>query len=121
MDKLLNSESEITVIANIKGLKLPHIDFDEFLEERISNAVDLSDRLGNFFEYEHQARMNEKFGGPVMYVLDECQTYFPRRKSLPNTELYFQKHRHLGHHILMATQYSKGVNQNLVALFELEY
>lgn len=121
VDKLLNSDPDITVIANIKGLKLPHIDFDEFLQECIPHAVDLSDRLEKFFEYEHQARLNEKFGGPVMYVLDECQSYFPRRKSLPNTELYFQKHRHLGHHVLMATQSCKLLNQNLVALIELEY
>jgi len=121
VDKLLDSEPEITIISNIKGLKLPHIDFDELLEECIPHAIDLSDRLEKFFEYEYQAGMNEKFGGPVMYVLDECQTYFPRRKSLPNTELYFQKHRHLGHHILMATQASKLLNQNLVALMELEY
>lgn len=121
VDRLLNDEPDITVIANIKGLKLPHIDFDELLEECVPNGIDLTDRLEKFFEYGHQAKMNDRFGGPVMYVLDECQTYFPSRKSLPNTELYFQKHRHLGHHVLMATQSCKLLNKNLVALMELEY
>lgn len=121
VDRLLNENPDITVIANIKGLKLPHLDFDDFLLECVPEAADLSDRLEKFFDYEHQSRMNEKFGGPVMYVLDECQSFFPRRKSLPNTELYFQKHRHLGHHVLMATQACKLLNQNLVALMELEY
>lgn len=119
---LLEKEPELTVIANINGLKLPHEDFDKMLSERFPDpSLSMSDRLERFFSYEYQESLNAEFGGPLMYVLDECQLYFPGRVSLPKTEAYLQRHRHLGHYILLATQSTRLISKNIVALVELEY
>ncbi len=115
-----------TVIANIRGLnndKLPHINFDEYIMECFPQPdMKMADRVEQFFSYEYQKALNEKFGGPILYVIDECQLYFPRGSKLPRTEAYFQRHRHLGHYVFLATQtLSRSVNANLVALIEIEY
>lgn len=112
----------LTVISNIKGLKLPHVDFDDFLIESFpEKSLKLKDRIEKFFDYDNQAQLNQLFGGPIMYVLDECQLYFPTRISLPVTEAYMQRHRHLGHYLYLATQNTRLVNSSIKSLIELEY
>ncbi len=129
MNAKTSAPSEVqnfTVIANIRGLnndKLPHINFDDYIAECFPQPdMKMADRIEQFFSYEYQKALNEKFGGPILYVIDECQLYFPRGSKLPRTEAYFQRHRHLGHYVFLATQtLSRSVNANLVALIEIEY
>lgn len=118
---LLEKEPDINVISNIDNLKLPHTNFDELLEDLYPGAKRRGDRLEQFFHMEHQEKLSEEFGGPILYVLDECQLYFPRRGTMPNTEEYFQRHRHLGHYVLLASQAASLINRNLIPLIELEY
>ena len=122
LNELLKTNEDLTLITNINSLKLPHIDFEDFVKECFPEAKgNITQHLEQFFQYDHQAQVNEKFGGPVMYVLDECQLYFPRRASMPNTEEYLQRHRHLGHYIYLATQSSKLINLRIIPLIEIEY
>jgi len=122
LDKFLSEKPEVNVVANIRSLKLPHENFDDLLNEYFPDkSLTIPQRIELFFDYEFQQNLNGKFGGPIMYVLDECQLYFPRRTSLPNTEAYLQRHRHLGHYLYLATQASKLINPNIVALIEVEY
>ncbi|UQZ87737.1 hypothetical protein C4J81_00370 [Deltaproteobacteria bacterium Smac51] len=116
----LEKNPDVSVISNIRELRLGHTDFEEFLDELFSGQK-RPQQVENFFDYEHQQKLNEKFGGPIMYVLDECQLYFPRRMGLPKTEAYLQRHRHLGHFIYLASQSSKLVNSNFIPLIETEY
>ena len=116
----LQKNSEINIISNIRNLKLGHTNFDDFLDELFPNQK-LSQQVEKFFSYDHQVKLNERFGGPIMYVLDECQLYFPRRTSLPETEAYLQRHRHLGHYIYLATQAVRLINSNFVPLIETEF
>ncbi len=122
LDAFLKKEPDINLVSNIRELKLPHLNFDDMLMEYFPDkALTIPERIERFFQYEFQQQLNGEFGGPVMYVLDECQLYFPRRTSLPNTEAYLQRHRHLGHYLYLATQSSKLINSNIVALIEIEY
>jgi len=112
----------LTVITNIRELKLPHVDFDELIMERFPDkSLKVTERIERFFDYDYQKGLNDHFGGPLMYLIDECQTFFPKRTSLPNTEAYLQRHRHLGHNIYLATQAIRQVNGNVICLVELEY
>jgi len=111
----------LTVITNVRDLKLPHIEFNEFIIERFPDkSLKVTERIELFFDYDYQRGLNEHFGGPIMYVIDECQMFFPKRTSLPNTEAYLQRHRHLGHNIYLATQAIRQVNGNVICLVELE-
>jgi hypothetical protein len=116
----LEKNPDITIISNIRDLRLGHTDFENFLDELFPGHK-LAQQIEMFFDYDHQQKLNEKFGGPVMYVLDECQLYFPRRMSLPKTEAYLQRHRHLGHFIYLASQSSRLVNSSFIPLIETEY
>ena len=112
----------LTVITNIRELKLPHVDFDELIMERFPDkSLKVTERIERFFDYDYQKELNEHFGGPLMYIIDECQTFFPKRTSLPNTESYLQRPRHLGHNSYLATQAIRQVNGNVICLVELEY
>ena len=122
LDAFLRKQPDIDLVSNISELRLPHLDFDKLLTDSFPDAgLTLSQRLEKFFDYDFQASLNDEFKGPVMYVLDECQLYFPRRTSLPVTEAYLQRHRHLGHSLYLATQSSKLLNSNIVTLIEVEH
>lgn len=116
----LEREPNITVVSNIRNLKLSHIDLDEMLDEAAPGKK-RSEKVETFFRYENQQKLNEDFDGPILYVIDECQLLFPRRTQLPHTEEYFQRHRHLGHYVFLATQAAKMNNTNLIPLIEIEY
>lgn len=116
----LKKDPDITVISNIRNLKLAHVDFDELLDE-LFPGLKRSQKVESFFNFEHQQALGQQYGGAIMYVLDECQLYFPRRTVMPQTEEYFQRHRHLGHYIFLATQGARLINANLIPLIELEY
>ena len=120
LSKFLEKNPDIMLISNIRNLKFAHTSFDDYLEELYPKAR-LTDKIEKFFDFEHQQSLNTLFGGPVMYVLDECQLYFPRRNSLPNTEAYLQRHRHLGHYLFLATQSVRLINSNFVPLIESEF
>jgi hypothetical protein len=120
LSAFLDKNPDIAIISNIRDLRLGHTDFENFLDELFPGQK-LPYQVEAFFDYEHQQKLNEKFGGPIMYVLDECQLYFPRRMGLPKTEAYLQRHRHLGHFIYLASQSSRLVNSSFIPLIETEY
>ncbi len=120
LSAFLEKNPDIAIISNIRDLRLGHTDFENFLDELFPGQK-WPQQIEMFFDYDHQQKLNEKFGGPIMYVLDECQLYFPRRMGLPRTEAYLQRHRHLGHFIYLASQSSRLVNSSFIPLIETEY
>ena len=122
LDAFLAKNPDVNLVSNIHNLQLPHEDFDTLMTDSFPGAgLTVTQRIERFFDYDFQAGLSKDFGGPIMYVIDECQLYFPRRTSLPVTEAYLQRHRHLGHYLYLATQSSKLLNSNIVALIEIEY
>ena len=124
LDAFLQTEGseDVYLLTNIHGLKLQHLDFEDFVRESLGDMPGgFSPKLEKFFSYEYQSELTQKLEGPLFYVLDECQLYFPRRASMPNTEEYLQRHRHLGHNIYLASQSSKLINTRIVPLIEMEY
>lgn len=115
----VEKQPEVPIVSNIRNLKLGHEDFDNLLNELFPGEK-LSQQIERFFDYDHQKELSNKFGGPIMYVLDECQLYFPRRAGLPKTESYLQRHRHLGHYLFLATQSARLINSNFIPLIETE-
>lgn len=121
LDAFLQRKPDVNLVSNIKGLQLPHQDFDDMLLHYFpEQSLTILQRIEQFFVYEFQESLNVTYGGPVMYVLDECQEYFPHLTKLPNTERYLQRHRHLGHNLYLATQASSLLSSKVVALIEIE-
>lgn len=136
LKRLVDREPDVTVISNINGLKIPHLDFDELVkfsgdieqffcmknqkkvdvDEPVKSAGDIE----QFFRMETQQKLNDEYCR-ILYVLDECQTYFPKGKKLPWVENYFQRHRHLGHYVYLATQSVTLINTGLKPLIEFEF
>lgn len=121
LDAFLKRKFDVNLVSNIKGLQLPHQDFDDMLLHYFPDqSTTILQRIEQFFEYEFQESLNAIYGGPIMYVLDECQEYFPALTKLPNTERYLQRHRHLGHNLYFASQASTLLSSKIVALIEIE-
>lgn len=112
LKRLTDREPDVVVISNINGLKISHLDFDAL----VKSAGDVE----QFFRMETQQKLNDEHGR-ILYVLDECQSYFPKGKKLPWTENYFQRHRHLGHYVFLATQSVTLINTGLKPLIEFEF
>jgi hypothetical protein len=78
----------VTFFSNIDGLKLPHINIDQyFIRENIT--------FRDFFTNEYFKAHTEEFGKTVI-LLDECNRYFPTdfkddKDLLPGTKEYFDR------------------------------
>jgi hypothetical protein len=123
LDSFIQGNPDVTVVSNIDGLKLPHEDFKTFVEaalpdERVQKFT-FAQRLSMFFTMDKQDELTEKYG-PLFYVLDECQAYFPKTAKMPKAEDYFQRHRHKGHNLFLAAQSAKLIAPGLLHLVELE-
>jgi len=139
---------DVTIISNITGLRLEHIDIEWAMdsvvlqkakrlawEKRPGCNVDLidrdiinqyydelfDDRVWLFFNFAFQQRLTKKHGS-IIYLIEECQQYFDKRfarkKWAPDVLFYFQKHRKLGHSIYMDTQTVKALSTEMVGLIE---
>jgi len=107
--RILDEFVGLTLITNIDGIKLPHIGLQGMLDR--AGGVDA------FFDYAYQEKLPFR---DVLYVLDEAQIFFPKKYYNERVFNYFQRHRHLGHHILLITQNSQIIPYQLVALCDFE-
>lgn len=104
---------DITIITNIDGLKLPHINIDTLFRE---HKLDFE----RFFDYDYQKKVSSKYP-KIIYILDEAQQYLSRKLRSVNTTLYFDMHRHLDHQIYLITQDWKKIHSDITSLTEFEY
>lgn len=105
-------KKDITLITNIKGLSLPHVNLDDALESaKVSPA--------KFFTVDFQNKIKVKYP-KIVYAIDECQFYFPDIFKDIDTRYYFETHGHFGHQIYLITQDRFRACRAIVSLSEIE-
>lgn len=102
----------VTVITNIESLRLPTLDLDEIM--KASGKV-----IDTFFTVPFQTKVLEKYPH-LVYMIDECQRFFPYRYSNRDVLYFFEYHRHLGIDIYLLTQSSNLLAHGLRELCEVE-
>jgi len=102
----------VTVITNIDELKLKHLNLDEILSD--NNLT-----IKGFFNVDYQEKIKKKYP-KVVYFLDECQKYFPRKFYDEKVFYYFQYHRHMGHDVYLMTQSIRLLPREIEELAEFE-
>lgn len=102
---------DYTVISNVEGLLLDHIPLDDILKD-VSHE--------QFFTVPYQEKVSKKYSN-IIYIIDECQRFFPRFMKNRDVCYYFEYHRHFGHVICLATQnFRSRVSPEISALLEYE-
>lgn len=102
---------DYTIISNVEGLLLDHIPLDDILRD-VSHE--------QFFTVPYQEKVSKKYSN-IIYIIDECQRFFPRFMKNRDICYYFEYHRHLGHVICLATQnFRSRVSPEIAALLEYE-
>jgi hypothetical protein len=105
-------KKDVTIFANIEGLQLDHIDLKEAIE-RSGKGVE------GFFTEGYQKQISKKYK-KIVYIIDECQRYFPKRFKETETMFYFEYHRHLGHDIYLISQDRFRVCREISSLADFE-
>ena len=80
--------SGYTIISNIDGLTLDHLDLNEVIEKSGKGVK-------GFFTKDFQTKIAEKYP-KIVYAIDEAQAIFDKRFYDKDTFFYFQYHRHIG-------------------------
>lgn len=103
---------KLTLVTNIDGLKMPHVNLNNYLKEK--NLT-----YEKFFTVDFQTKFTEKYEN-VIFVIDEAQRFFP--SNLRNNDIiyFFQYHRHLGIDIYLLGQDSVSFSKHIIALIEFE-
>lgn len=104
----------ITIITNIEGLKVPHLNLTSLINEYADGAFE------KFFTVEIQQKITDKYP-KVRYLIDECQRFFHSKFYNKDVFFYFQYHRHLGHDIYMIAQVWDSVSKHITGLCEYEF
>ncbi|MGE0084305.1 MAG: zonular occludens toxin domain-containing protein [Desulfococcaceae bacterium] len=109
-------KDEYLVLTNING----------FNHENVFQLDDLLEKAGGiskFFNFDYQTHLTEEAaadGKSIVYLIDECQSFFRKYLRDQDVFLYFEKHRHLGHVIYMTTQHLSKIPSDLRHLIEYE-
>jgi len=101
---------DLKIISNIEGLKIPHDSLD-----------DLIVKYGNsdkFFCYDSQKAISLKYP-QIVYLIDECQFFFPEKFSNEKVFNWFQLHGHFGQDIYLITQDKSAIPFKLQKYVEL--
>jgi len=103
--------TDYTIITNVDDLRLDHINLNEILKDI---------PIERFFTVEYQKKVTKKYN-KIIYIIDECQQFFPRHMKNRDVFYYFEYHRHLGHIICLSTQnFYNRVSPEISALLEYE-
>jgi hypothetical protein len=103
---------DLTIITNIEGLALEHVDLDAAIEKSGLGYA-------GFFTKDYQTRIAKKYPR-IVYAIDEVQEHFPDTFKNIDTRFYFEWHGHLGHDILLITQDRYRACRAIVSLSEFE-
>ncbi len=99
------------LLHNIDGLKLG-ITLDDFCHSSGHKALDL------FTTEFHES--DNSFRG-YLFVLDECQTLFPKNFRNESVQRFFQLHRHYGIDIILLSQDYKLICPSIALLSESQF
>jgi zona occludens toxin (predicted ATPase) len=105
-------DDSITIITNIDGLQLEHKPLADILAKHVS--------FDQFFTVDYQDKLHQKYKN-IVYIIDECQQYIPRRFNNRDTVYYFDYHRHYGDTIYLITQDIFKITKDISSLCEFEY
>jgi hypothetical protein len=105
------AQEKIKVLHNVDGLKVGTV-LDTFCAER-----DL-DLITPFTDHYHKD--NEEFRG-WLFVVDECQTLFPKNMRNEQVQRFFQMHRHYGIDVVLLSQDYKLICPAISLLSEFQY
>jgi len=132
-DKAANTftlkDSKYEVVADIDGLKIPHLRLDDELRqaaesEASENKLDAVSKVRTYFNYEYHQKRLENGGKPLIFIIDECQRYFGTDLGLKqwSREIYyfFEMHRHLGYSIIMVAHSVEKIAKGIRPLLETE-
>lgn len=97
-----------TIISNINGLKLPHLELDDVIQKSGVGILD-------FFKESYQKEVAKKYPN-MIYIIDECQRYFHAKMHDSDVLYFFESHRHLGIDIYLLAQTYKRINQYIRGL-----
>lgn len=109
-------KDEYLILTNINGF-----DYDNVVQ--LDQAVEEAGGISKFFNWDYQTQLTEEAaseGKSIIYLIDECQSFFRKYMKDQDVFLYFEKHRHLGHVIYMTTQHLSKIPSDLRHLIEYE-
>jgi len=117
----------VTIVTNIKGLKLPHKTLDSVWQNAGCSSLDqfLAIPLlpGHTEEQSVEASIVYKWcmkHAPVVFLVDEAQRRWPYTHKNNDVGFFFQYHRHLGVDIYLSTQNWKDLWPKITGLCEFE-
>lgn len=119
---LLDNKDKFYIVQNIEGLNLdlfPHIiDFRRYIENTETKM-----EFNEFFSKEYQvkfcAEIREKYGLPVLVIIDECHEWFDR--SFKPLKMWLSYHGHLGQTVWLVTHKSTNLSSTYRSFIEIEY
>lgn len=103
-----DNDQPYTVISNIEGFQLPHIDLDTAIKE---SKLPIT----KFFTRNYQDKISKKYPN-LIYIIDECQRYFDQKMNDTECLYYFESHRHIANDIYLLAQSYKRINWNIRGL-----
>lgn len=100
-----------TLISNLEGLKLEHLDLDSVIK---ASGIEYTE----FFTVPYQEKIIQKYKN-LIYVIDEAQRYFDERIDKKYDVVYFfEYHRHLGIDFFLLTQTYDRLSRKIRGLEE---
>lgn len=104
-------KNKTKLIHNIDGLKLGKT-LDEFSLSYNCQPLDLFTK--SFHENDNSFR-------GYLFVVDECQTLFPKNLRNEDVQNFFQLHRHYGIDIVLLSQDYKLISPSIALLSEMQF
>lgn len=121
---LFSVDGKYYVLHNIDGLKHDHFkhphlfrDWREFVDD-YNDTKSVLQIFNEEWQKDFCARVNEKYGLPVLVIVDEAHRWFDKTKKAAKAWLSF--HRHLGQDIWFVTQKQTMIATDYRGLAELE-
>ena len=120
-------KGKVTIVSNIKGLRLPHVSLDSVWANAGCSSLDefLAIPLlpGHTEEQSVEASKIYKWcmeRAPVVFLVDEAQRRWPYSFKNDNVKFFFQYHRHLGVDLYLTTQNWKDLCPTITGLCAFE-
>jgi hypothetical protein len=105
------AQKKIKVLHNVDGLKVGTT-IDSFCAERGYDPITV------FTNHYHVD--NQEFRG-WLFVVDECQTFFPKNMRHDDVQRFFQLHRHYGIDVVLLSQDYKLICPSISLLSEYQF
>jgi len=110
------------IIHNIPKLNELYFDGGEFIKSYHEDKNEIEINPPELFELEVQKKLaqdvKEKYNRPVLFIIDECQTWLDKYNE--KIKGWLSYHRHLGQDIWLVTQSRFNIHKDYKNLIEIE-